>query len=236
MEKTSGNKKRLLKGAWLLATLPLSFIPLLIIKQYHLTDTLRLFAILWPYTFLIIGIGMTYYRRQMEEKRLEMKTLVKQERLINSSLVLINTEEKLKNVLSLEIERCSDKRERSALIFFDIDELGEINQRFGYDVGDAVIIEIIKASKALIEDIDHFGRIKGDTFAVVFPSKTKDHAYAFAKALNSTIKDIEKRLGVLITCRFVAMTIDGWNTDDRVLAAAYEQLETAKEYGRGVIM
>lgn len=236
MKSRVRHNKDLMKRLLLFATIPLSLIGTLILFVFKMNNVYVVWTIIWVYTFLIVFFGWRAYCKLIESTQMEMKKLVNHENLINKSLLLINTEEKLKNVLSLEIERCAELKQQSALVFFDIDELGEINRKYGFDIGDGVIVDIIKATKDLIGPKDHLGRVKGDTFAVVFPKKDKEHAYEFAYKLSEEVRNIEKSLEVPVTCRFVTLTIDGWNTDDRVLSLAYEQLKIAKHMGRGVIL
>lgn len=236
MKKSVRQNTELYRQVLLFSSVPISFILTFLRYALKVEHFLVDWMILLAYTFSIFFIGWRAYIKQMEANQAELKRLITHEKHINKSLLLINTEEKLKNVVSLEIERCADLKQQAAMVFFDIDELGEINKKFGFDVGDEVIVDIIKATQSLIEPKDHLGRVKGDAFAVVFPKKGKEHAYDFAYKLSEHVKQIEVKMGLPVTCRFVTMTLDGWNSDDRVLALAYEQLKIAKQLGRGVII
>lgn len=236
MKKGIRQHKELYRQVLIFITLPVSFLFALILFSLEVRYFFVYWLLIWGYTFTLFWLGWSAYIKQMQANQEELKQLVTHESLINRSLLLINTEEKLKNVLSLEIERCADSNIQSALVFFDVDELGEINRKYGFDVGDGIIVDLIKATQSLISPQDHLGRVKGDTFAVVFPNKDKEQAYAFAYELSEKVKQLEKKLEVPVTCRFVTLTIDGWNTDDRVITLAYEQLKIAKQLGRGVIL
>lgn len=194
-----------------------------------------IYAVQLIYTVLWLMVGLFAYIRYAKLSQDEMKSLVKKEKLINSSLVMINTEEKLKNILSLEIERIALIGASSVLVFFDVDELGHINENYGYDVGDQIIIDLIMASKAVMGKNDTLGRIKGDTFCILSPGQSKPHGYALARRLQSDIQKASKEKGIHITCRFVVMALEGWTTDEQLLSLAYEQLKLAKETGRGTI-
>lgn len=230
-------KKILIKDLikWLLIAVPISAIPLVVIEIFKVTDLIKIYSVQLIYTLLWLLVGLHSYLRYAKIAQEEMKSLVKQEKLINNTLVMINTEEKLKNVLSLEIERIAFSGETTALVFFDVDELGEINERHGYDIGDQVIIDLIMSSKAIMGPKDNLGRIKGDTFCIMLPGQKKEEGYRVAKQIQSDVQKTSKDKGVQMTCRFVIMSLDSWTTDEQVLSLAYEQLRLAKKTGRGTI-
>lgn len=188
------------------------------------------------YTMAVMSVGYHYYRNFTKRTARQLKSLVQKENLINSELVLINTEEKLKSILSLEIELCSNQMTESSILFFDVDDLGLINNKYGYDVGDQVIIELILLTKLLVEKGDQLARIKGDTFAVMFSGKDKNYAYDFASKLKKKVEEIPFQIEERVTCRFIVIPIDRWLSEEKLLLLAYEKLKLAKDYGKGVIL
>jgi len=55
-----------------------------------------------------------------------------------------------------------------AVIFFDLDNFGEIDKKLGHVVGDAVLRKVAQVLKGVVdEEIDHLCRYAGDEFAVV---------------------------------------------------------------------
>lgn len=124
----------------------------------------------------------------------------------------------------------------SSILFFDVDDLGHINNKYGYDVGDQVIIELILLTKLMIEKGDRLARIKGDTFAVIFSGKDKNYAYDFASKLKKKVEEIPFQIEERVTCRFVVVPIDRWLSEEKLLLLAYEKLKLAKDYGKGVVL
>lgn len=232
----SQNERHLLMFRLILMSIVLSFIPVIVIHSIIRPDTYSHYAIILVYTLMLMGIGYHMYIRYAERTARELKALVKKEATINGELVLINTEEKLKSIISLEIERVAQTGEKSAMLFFDVDDLGRFNENYGYDVGDQIIIELILATKKLISESDRLARIKGDTFAVLFPKSDANHVYNFALDLKKEIEAIKFDVRETVSCRFVILEIDRWITEDKFLNLAYEKLVLAKDYGKGVIL
>ena len=55
----------------------------------------------------------------------------------------------------------------SALVFIDIDGFKEINDNFGHDIGDMLLVEISKRLRGIARDHDIVGRLSGDEFVLI---------------------------------------------------------------------
>ena len=55
----------------------------------------------------------------------------------------------------------------SMMVFFDLDGLKQINDRFGHAEGDRALIAFAEQMRSVFRDTDVFGRIGGDEFAVL---------------------------------------------------------------------
>jgi diguanylate cyclase (GGDEF)-like protein len=54
-----------------------------------------------------------------------------------------------------------------ALIYLDLDGFKPVNDRFGHEAGDAVLIEVAKRLSDSVRDQDTVARIGGDEFAIL---------------------------------------------------------------------
>ncbi len=234
--------RRLLKQLiWF--TLLSSLLPTAVIYLGNFSTFVIQYVVLLIYTIILIVCGYLYFLRYETKFNHEMKALVKKEGLISGELVLINTEEKLKNILSLEFERCAIKECESSIIFFDVDHLGEINRKYGYNAGDQVIIEIILSTKRFVSESETLknsgttiARVKGDTFALLMPSVTEKQAYGEAEKLKKMVETLRLGIDETITCRFAVLSMNHWVSEEKFLDLAYEKLKLAKDYGQGVII
>lgn len=75
-------------------------------------------------------------------------------------------------------------------IFFDIDQLKNINDRFGHAEGDIAIIEIISRIKGLLKTNEFIARLGGDEFIIISDDGKQER-------LENLVKDIELSLRVL---------------------------------------
>ncbi|MEC4725174.1 diguanylate cyclase [Shewanella sp. D64] len=89
-----------------------------------------------------------------------------------------------------EAERIfSDKSMNLALILFDADDFKNINDKFGHDIGDKVLVELANASNLMMRRSDLVGRVGGEEFLILLPNTTLDQAMKIA---NRFVESISK--------------------------------------------
>lgn len=70
-----------------------------------------------------------------------------------------------------------------SIISIDIDDFKAINDNFGHDVGDKILLNFSMFIQANIRQTDHFFRIGGEEFVILSESKTKIDAIKLAEKL-----------------------------------------------------
>lgn len=76
-----------------------------------------------------------------------------------------------------------------SLLLLDIDFFKKINDRYGHDVGDQVLVDFSNLIKSSLREGDIFARIGGEEFAILLPFTTKDKAYVLAQKLRETVEN-----------------------------------------------
>jgi diguanylate cyclase (GGDEF)-like protein len=74
-----------------------------------------------------------------------------------------------------------------ALLVFDLDDFKGINDRYGHQVGDAVLREAASRAKAMLRSSDTLTRIGGDEFAVVAPGARGENARRIAESIRTAV-------------------------------------------------
>ncbi|MRJ02829.1 MAG: EAL domain-containing protein [Epsilonproteobacteria bacterium] len=79
-------------------------------------------------------------------------------------------------------KRVKKSGEFGALFYIDMDDFKYINDTYGHDVGDQVLIAFSQRLRELAGEGDILARLGGDEFALLVPSLGKDRERAFEKA------------------------------------------------------
>ena len=85
----------------------------------------------------------------------------------------------------------SDKNKTLALILFDADHFKKVNDEFGHDVGDKVLVLLAHISRGLMRKSDIVGRVGGEEFLIVLPEVTLNQAMKIAENLVDTIANTD---------------------------------------------
>ena len=203
------------------------------------------------YSLLITWVFALSYRWQKERRRRQVYAL-------NFSLVELHEElqtaiEKLEkqsltdpltglanrrayeDYLKLEDHRSRRGASNYAIAIMDIDHFKAINDTYGHDVGDLVLIGLADILSANARDYEMVARIGGEEFAIVFTQIEQDQAVA---KLNSLRQQIEKKSfradDTHLSCSVsigIAMSNAEW-TYSEVQKFADEALYEAKRSGR----
>ena len=78
-----------------------------------------------------------------------------------------------------------------SILFIDIDNLNEINLKYGFEVGDNILIEIAKIVKASVREIDLPARWGGEELVVVLHETDTDGASYVAERIRKNIASLE---------------------------------------------
>lgn len=82
-------------------------------------------------------------------------------------------------------------RERSDLTvcFFDVDDLKEVNDRFGHQEGDVLLREVAEVVRSTIRESDSLCRLGGDEFLIIFPNCRQEVAASIWKRIELSFEE-----------------------------------------------
>lgn len=76
-----------------------------------------------------------------------------------------------------------------SLILFDIDYFKKVNDQYGHDVGDSVLIQLAKIGSSVLRASDIFFRWGGEEFLILCPHADEDQAYLLAERLRKKVEE-----------------------------------------------
>jgi len=98
----------------------------------------------------------------------------------------------ISEVLEVEFKRARALHTRMSVVFFDIDDFKKINDTYGHECGDHVLIALGAQMRHMgLSEHDLVGRYGGEEFLVVLTSSTLEQAVDVANRIRSTIEDHE---------------------------------------------
>ena len=140
--------------------------------------------------------------------------------------------------LARSVERARHERRGGALIYVDLDNFKQINDRFGHAQGDAVLVATAEILRTQMRVRDPVGRLGGDEFVAWLEEVDRAEAVAKAEALQEAAKGLarfapgcEKPLGFSIG--IAMLRHDESDSLDALMARADEAMYRIKHGGKG---
>ena len=139
-----------------------------------------------------------------------------------------------------ELQRFHRHSHPVGMVILDIDNFKHINDEFGHDTGDRVLVHTAATCKTLLRTNDVFGRIGGEEFTVLLPETPLEEAGTIAERLRELIcnSPLELNSGQLgYTASFgVTKLQSGDQSSEQALKRADLALYRAKANGRNNVV
>jgi len=141
--------------------------------------------------------------------------------------------------LQQEIEFSKKFKSTLSLILIDIDHFKQINDKYGHQSGDKVIISIAKIIKDNIRFSDIAGRYGGEEFCIILPNTKLEGAVSIAQRLKNQISakkiTIQDGQQISVSCSFGVKEYDMNDTVEEFINKTDKLLYQAKFLGRNRI-
>ncbi len=173
----------------------------------------------------VVGVGFDISERKALEQELERQASVD---------YLTGAYNRRKFMTFLEFECANAQRygRQFALFMFDIDHFKQVNDRYGHDVGDRVLCEVVRRAQACLRKSDIFARWGGEEFIVLVPENHTGQAAQLAEKMRQALKDPPMESVGAISASFGVV---GWRQQDsafELIKRADDALYQAKNLGR----
>jgi diguanylate cyclase (GGDEF)-like protein len=198
-------------------------------------------------TFLVsqlMGIAWTFGFVMLNSERLEVdlkNAQVELQRLAETDFLTgIANNRRFFEAGEREIQRARRYGHPLAALMLDLDHFKKVNDTYGHAAGDKVLVAMTAAFGNLLRDIDVFGRLGGEEFAILLPETDLEGGRATAERLRAAFADTAVDAGntVLKVTISIGATLllpedDGL---DAVLKRADDAMYEAKRHGRNRVM
>ncbi|MFZ1990231.1 MAG: EAL domain-containing protein [Alphaproteobacteria bacterium] len=142
----------------------------------------------------------------------------------------------LKDTLDEVALRAHDAGESASFLVVAIDHLGIINEDYGYDVADEVILAVAQRIAEIVDSGDVIGRAGGNKFGVILANCDADAACETAQQILNAMRSSVVRTStgsISVTVSIGAVTVpDSAEGASEAFARAEEALAQVKQFGR----
>jgi diguanylate cyclase (GGDEF)-like protein/PAS domain S-box-containing protein len=164
---------------------------------------------------------------QLKEMEEELKRLS-----ITDPLTQIYNRGKFHQALEEEIKRQRRYETDLTAIMLDIDHFKPINDTYGHDVGDKILVSLVELVKLCIRETDIFSRWGGEEFMILLPHTSLDNAARLAERIRVKVTESNFEVVGSVTCSFGVSELLPEDTDETFTKRVDNALYESKRNGR----
>jgi diguanylate cyclase (GGDEF)-like protein len=192
---------------------------LLISERESRHSSLYLFAVIVVSLFSLVLFLLLMLRKQMIT-RLEANNEILKKVSETDPLTGIGN----RRFLDYKLEALKGKDIQVAFLLLDIDYFKDINDKFGHDTGDEILVAISETIQNFCRKSDIFARIGGEEFVILSMSSTEESAYFFAERVRSCVEDMSRTFESTIT---TSIGVALGNMKEVIFDELYKQADVA---------
>ena len=181
-------------------------------------------------SFELARVSILNLINKLKEKNDELEVLY-----ITDRLTGLYNRYKLDSVLSDEINRAKRYNSIFGIILIDIDYFKSVNDIFGHQIGDTVLVEISDILKENTRSTDTVGRWGGEEFLIIVPHTDEIKIKNIAENLRTTIESHVFKIVGKKTASFGVTIFRNKESIESMINRADEALYKVKKSGRNQV-
>jgi len=143
----------------------------------------------------------------------------------------------LDQVLQVEFENSTLKRQPLSIIMVDIDHFKAINDQYGHDEGDRALVHVASLLKGSLRKHDIVARFGGEEFVVVIPKMTMRGAVVIAERIRRSVEGAplstgERKIHLTVSLGVASIPAIWPESKEELIKCADTALYEAKGKGR----
>nr|WP_268820166.1 diguanylate cyclase [Paraglaciecola sp. G1-23] len=170
--------------------------------------------------------------QQLQKANKELKALAN-----NDPLTKAYNRHGIQQYIMAAFERYRRTQEPFSILILDYDHFKQINDNYGHDVGDLVLMTGADLIKQTMREQDKLARWGGEEFLVLLPGTDLEGALSIGQKLKDKIsaKPIGQPLGITVTVTIGVAQIQPAESFDKLFKRADDALYKGKQAGRNQI-
>ena len=142
---------------------------------------------------------------------------------------------KFTELFVLEYNTMTQRDNNMALMMIDIDYFKKINDTYGHNVGDIVLVQVSNLLLKYLRNVDIIGRWGGEEFVVLLPTASLENAVTLAQKIRDGISKYEMEQSLRVTASFGITEIKSGDELEIAIKRADDALYEAKNSGRNCV-
>jgi len=183
--------------------------------------------LLWNWQLMKLNRRIARAHRELEEKSKELEHIS-----ITDSLTGLFNRRHIDTVLESEVNRQVRYQRHLSVILIDIDNFKQVNDTYGHQAGDVVLIKLAKILQSSVRESDVAGRWGGEEFLVICPECDLDGALIMAENLRKKIADLSFPEFGRQTASFGVGSLQPGESRDGLIMRVDNALYVAKKHGK----
>ncbi|NEX18046.1 MAG: hypothetical protein C1943_15890 [Halochromatium sp.] len=163
----------------------------------------------------------------LEESNRQLERLAHTDRLTG-----VLNRRALEQLLADEVKRSQRYGRSFSLMYLDLDHFKQINDRYGHEVGDVVLVRIANEISAMLRAHDRLGRWGGEEFLILCSETTGEDARSLAERIRAQVEQLKLELVGQVTLSIGIASLTPSQTAESLLAKADQAMYQAKSQGR----
>ncbi|WP_438865171.1 diguanylate cyclase [Neptunicella sp.] len=193
------------------------------------------------YTLAMHSVMLDSKNFQLDLKNQELLGLQEQLRKRNRKLEYLSTHDSLtalvnrsyfEEIVAKELNRSIRHNTSMCLMLIDLDSFKAVNDTYGHNVGDRVLIKTAQILKKQIRSIDVVGRWGGEEFIILLPDTILSDATALAERICKAVARNNIEPVGKVTCSIGVSVFKNGDSLDNVFLNTDKALYMAKENGK----
>lgn len=156
---------------------------------------------------------------------------------ITDGLTRLYDHREMMHTLEKEFDRCRRYQSTLSLLMMDIDKFKNINDTYGHQKGDEVLVALATVMNRLCRSNDTAARYGGEEFAVILPETRKKGAQVIAERIRTSMANIRftsgsQEFGVTVSGGVAELNLETMSSPTDLIHVADRALYQAKKDGR----
>ena len=188
----------------------------------------------------LLSMNIKIQNSKLRYQKISREMLLKNEQLkmlaITDQLTQIYNRLKLDEVLGYELARSRRDKSPLTVAIMDIDKFKSVNDTYGHQVGDSVLINVAQIMQKNIRSTDILGRWGGEEFMLILPNTPIESAEEHCNRLRQIIAQTDFKPVEKVTISMGLATCATFMCEKVLIELADNALYEAKENGRNRVV